>query len=99
MRYVRIAEQWKDLAGKWRVRVVMDDGSTAFLKFDKEQKDDKQVQIDTALHIAREEAARDKAATEVVAKAAEQEKIELVKDLTVAELAAKVKADGTADTR
>lgn len=41
---MKVVEKFQDMAGKWRVRVVMDDESAVFVKFDHDPSDEEAIE-------------------------------------------------------
>ena len=93
MKFVGIAENYKDLAGKWRVRVSFDDRSSTFLKFQKEPTEE-EIIAESNKYISNLEIEATRLSTEVIQKVIAEEKIALVKDIDIAELRRKL---GTKD--
>jgi len=85
MEYKGITEQYQDMAGKWRVRVLITDTDTIFLKFQTEPTEQEVIDA-TVLYITNLEATEARLAEEAAQKAIDEEKAELVKDMTVEEL-------------
>lgn len=91
MKYVGISEQYKDLAGKWRVRVTFDDLSSTFLKFQSKPTAE-EIVAEAGRYIVNLEAESARIAQSNAATTLANEKVVLVKDISLASLKAKLEA-------
>ena len=92
MEYRRITEQYKDLAGIWRVRVLINDTDTIFLKFHR-QPTEEEVIVETNRYIANIEKEKIRLTEEINQKIIDEEKLKLVQDLTIVDLKIKLGVD------
>lgn len=83
---MRISEKYLDMAKKWRVRVTLDDGSSIFLKFQKEPKDEE------VFKQANEYLFRQKEQEKQIEE--EADKRELIDDISLKELQTKLGVKG-----
>ena len=91
MKYGGITESYKDIAGKWRVRVFITDTDTVFLKF-QHQPTEQEVRAEADKHIAITEAIEAARITDAAAKSEDLEKLSVVEGLSVSSLSAKLKS-------
>ncbi len=77
------------MAKKWRVRVSLDDGSSVFLKFQQEPKDN-EVFAEANKYIANVQAEQERQIAEANQKASDNAKLALVKDISIATLNTKL---------
>lgn len=97
MEYRRITEQYIDLAKIWRVRVLINDTDTIFLKFHR-QPTEEEVIAETNRYIANIEKEKIRLTEEINQKIIDEEKLKLVKDMPIVDLKIKLGVDsGIAD--
>jgi hypothetical protein len=82
---VKIVEKFEDVAKKWRVRVLLDDGSAIFLKFQKEPTEAEAL-VETDKYLANVVLEQEAHLLESQKKGDSEQKLDLVKDLSTVDL-------------
>lgn len=97
MEYRGITEQYIDMAGIWRVRVLINDTDTIFLKFHR-QPIEEEVITEVNKYIVSLEKVKIRQTEEINQKIIVEEKLKLVKDIPIVDLKIKLGVDsGIAD--